>query len=366
MPYPIQLKPGHYHHSPFKLYTVRKVLATFSAALLLLSSCKKDIKAPESINAETISSEGAIVTDPCHATAFSTNYATVAGKFPPFKFTKTQYASGKIKTINMISRANPNHSAFKQQAWEVIGTFTYFSNKAQLKGTKQLWEYSKSSTGAAIKKSILKKNIDLTFSFGTQPYNDYGGTMDGTAYNKVYEVRNNLEGKLALRMKRNSYSTWEEGTLFIEVLAGSDEPDNYFEATAKYPDGNLSSITITSHNVTQRAMPKSWGLRKTITFKYNPSYYFEPERQRFYQPTQNWISMEYNLCEVMNWIGFGGLDGSGYGGERNFVEVKFYPYNTSSLSVQSQVYKNHRYGGNNLLSYTYGDNVLQKSTWICK
>lgn len=342
-------------------------LPFFLFAVLFLASCQKKIDASvESINGETVSSKGAVAVDPCHSIAYSTNYATVAGKIPPFRFTKTQYASGRIKTINMLSRANPNHSNFKQQAWEVIGTFTYQSNQAILKGTKELWEYYKTSTGAAAKRSILKKNISLTFYFGTQPYDDYGGTSNGTAYNKVYEVRNNIEGRLALRMKREPYYDWNAGKLFIEVLAGSDEPDNYFEASGTYGDYGLSSMAITSYNVTNRTPPVSWGLRKTITFKYNSAGWYADTKQRLYQPTQNWISMEYTLCEVMNWIGFGALDGQGYDGERNFVEVRFYPYNTSSLAVQSQTYQNHKYGGGNLLSYTYGDGVLQKTTWVCK
>lgn len=261
----------------------------------------------------------------------------------------------------MLSRANPNHAAFKQQAWEVIGTFTYWSNKARLVGTKQLWEYYKTSTGAAAKKSVIKKNIDLTFTFGV---NGDAYAVEGDAFNKVYEVRNNLEGRLALSMKRQPYSDYSNKFL-IRVLAGSDEPDNYFEAqfNQTYP---TASMVITSYNVVYKPAPSAWSLRKTITFRYNEPDWSNVSSNRLYEPTQNWISLEYSICEVMGWVGHGGPNGKGYAAQRSSVEVKFYPYNTSTLATQSQVYKNHRYSGASLLSYTYADNVLQKNTWICK
>lgn len=313
----------------------------------MFASCQKKIDVPAdsgSINGDLVTSENALYPEPCHSLSFSTNYPIVAGKTPPFRFTKTQYASGRIKTINMLSRANPNHVAFKQQAWEVIGTFTYWSDKARLVGTKQLWEYYKTATGTAARRSIVKRNIDLTFAFGLgEPY-------DGTIEGEVKSVFNNVEGKQALRMLRNGavHNPFE-----IEVLQGSDEPENYFEAWHEW-DGT-QDVTIGSNS-------SSWALRKLIRIKYSPNPRFV-EGYRAYQPTQNWISLEYTLCEVMGWVGWHGLDG---GDERSSVEVSFHPYNTAYKVVQSQVYKNHRYAGANLLSYTYGDNVLQKTTWLCK
>src|SRR5689334_2782793 len=108
-----------------------KALSLLLSAITLFASCQKNLKTPESINGNTISTNGAIVVDTCHAITFNTDYPIVAGKTPPFRFTKTQYASGRIRTINMLSRANPNHPNFKEQAWEVIGTFTYWSNQAR-------------------------------------------------------------------------------------------------------------------------------------------------------------------------------------------------------------------------------------------
>lgn len=293
-----------------------------------------------------VTSENALYPEPCHSLSFSTNYPTAAGKTPPFRFTKTQYASGRIKTINMLSRANPNHPAYKQQAWEVIGTFTYWSDKARLVGTKQLWEYYKTATGIAARKSIVKKNINLTFAFGLgEPY-------DGTIEGKVKSVFNNVQGKQALRMLRNGsvHNPFE-----IEVLEGSDEPENFFEAWHEWDEVPYPEVTISSSS-------SSWALKKVLRLNFNQNPNVNGDF-RAYQPTQNWISLEYTLCEVMGWIGWHGLDG---GFERSSVAVEFHPYNTSYKVVQSQLYKNHRYAGLNLLSYTYGDNILQKTTWICK
>ena len=201
----------------------------------------------------------------------------------------------------------------------------------------------------------------LTFTFGV---NGDAYSPEGDAFNKVYEVRNNLEGRLALTMKRGYYVDYG-GPFIIQVLAGSDEPENYFEGLFKeaYP---TASMVITSHNTYYRPAPSDWRLRKTITFKYNEANWYDANINRLYQPTQNWISLEYSLCEVMGWVGHVGPDGKGYGAQRSSVEVKFYPYNTSTLAIQSQVYRNHRYSGGSMLSFTYADNVLQKNTWICK
>jgi hypothetical protein len=127
--------------------------------------------------------------------------------------------------------------------------------------------------------------------------------------------------------------------------------------------GLVPGIRISSIN-TERGTPASWSLRKTITFKFKEDWN-EIRVNRVYQPTQNWISLEYTLCEVMGWIGFG-LDGMGGPSQRTSVEVKFYPYNTSYLAVQSQYYRNHIYSGPNLLYYTYADGIVQKATWVCK
>lgn len=308
--------------------------------LLVISSCTKEIEEPKAINATPIQSENGVFVLPCHSTAFFTNYVIQAGKVPPFRFTKTQYPSGRIRTINMLSRANPIHSAFKPQAWEMIGTFTYnLKDQAYFTGTKQLWEYYKKPTGAAAKRSIIKKNVSLTFFFYDDNPENEGYYFRGD----VYRVYNNLEKQEALR-------PWAFGG--IEVLPGSDEPEGNFYSG---PTGEEGTFVIKTTN------PSSYKASKKITFKYKPE---EVKKSRSYQPTQNWISLEYTLCEAMQWLQ---KDFQSPPGERTSVAVEFYPYNTSYKVVQSQIYKNHKYDTNgNLLSYTYGDNVLQKTTWVCK
>jgi hypothetical protein len=73
--------------------------------------------------------------------------------------------------------------------------------------------------------------------------------------------------------------------------------------------------------------------------------------------------LQFTLCEVMNWLPPQFHSRT----QRKSVAVEFYPYGNASRVVQSQVYKNHKYDAKgNLLSYTYGDGVLQKTTWLCK
>lgn len=318
----------------------------------VMFSCQKKIDAlaaADSINGEVVESNNAVYPFPCHSISFSTNYPVQPGKVPPFRFLKTQYASGRIRTINMLSRANPNHSAFKPQAWEVIGTFTYWSNKAQFKGTKQLWEYYKTSTGSAAKKSIIKKNVDLTFQFWYDNPGYWGCCPNGY----VSDVINNLERSTALTL-----GTWGTFQPNITVGKGSDELENYFLV-----QGNgtttmrifSSKVGSTPDDETPSLLP--YNARKSISFNLVESY---DNKIRTYQPTQNWISLEYTLCEAMGWVWF-------ENGERKSVAVEFYPYGTSYKVVQSQVYKSHKYDSKGyMLSYTYGDNVLQKTNWICK
>lgn len=164
------------------------------SAFFLFISCQKKTDVPAdsgSVNGGVVVSENGLYPFPCHTTTFVTNYPTLPGKVPPFRFTKTLYPSGRVKTINMLSRANPIHSAFKPQAWEVLGTFTYYSNKAVFKGTKQLWEYYKTSPGTAGKRSILKRNVSLTFQFITADEDE-----ENMGY--CWRVFNNLKNALAL------------------------------------------------------------------------------------------------------------------------------------------------------------------------
>lgn len=306
---------------------------------LLLASCQKSLSDKEESLSAVVSSN-ALQPMPCHSTSFVTGYPVAAGKVPPFKFTKTLYSDTRVRTINMLSRANPIHPAFKPQAWELIGQFSYSKNAATFTGTKELWEYYKTSTGAPAKKSILKKNVQLRFSF----YTDQDpGSEEAMEAGTCYLVQNVLTNKMALRTYLFPY---------VMVGEGSDDPTLNF--SVNYITD--SELIFKTENASE---PK---YQKTLTFKYGAGAYVN-KRNISYQPTQNWISLEYTLLEVMQWLP------SWYRPfvERSGVAVEFYPYNDGQKVVQSQVYKNHQYDAKgNMLSFTYGDNVLQKTTWYCK
>lgn len=334
-----------------------------AALVILLFSCQRSLDTgKQSINGKVVESNDGVYLFPCHSTSFTTNYTTQPGKFPPFRFTKTLYPSGRVKTINMLSRANPNHPAFKQQAWEVIGTFTYdLKNKAFFVGTKELWEYYVTPTGTAGKKSIIKKEMNLTFVF----FSDSTGADYAQPIGYCKQVINNIKHATALSMNvRIGCCGWP---MRISVLSGSDEPQNYFEALEGGVDmpipqntaviSSMDGFERNEDNVPARPIPADYRLRKRIKFTLTPN---SKAKNICYQPTQNWISLEYTICEAMGWLGF-------QTGQRASVSVEFYPYNNATKVTQSQVYKNHIYNTTgSLLSYTYGDNILQKTTWICK
>lgn len=324
-----------------------KVLWT-SILILPLFSCNKNIEKPqESINGEAVESNNGIYAEPCHATAFTTNYATVPGKVPPFRFTKTQYPSGRIRTINMLSRANPIHSAFKPQAWEVIGTFTYnLKDEAYFVGTKQLWEYYKTTTGSAARKSIVKKNMNLRFRFNTE--DDYASPVGSCVV--VFNELDKTDPALML-------NPWEGR---LTVGKSSDEPNLTF-ATPYWEDMYDNKMVLQSQTDNNES-PTDYRLKKRITFTYLTTLTQATYRKHSYQPTQNWISMEFTLVEVMGWLPPSFRPSA----RRSTVAVEFYTSPTAKV-VQSQVYKNQQYdAGGKLLSYTYADNILQKTTWVCK
>lgn len=325
---------------------MKVLLASFLT--LILFSCNKNIEKPAAvINGDVVESNNGVYAEPCHATVFTTNYATLPGKVPPFRFTKTQYPSGRIRTINMLSRANPIHNAFKPQAWEVIGTFTYnLKDEAYFVGTKQLWEYYKTSTGSAARKSIVKKNMKLRFRFFTEE--DYAPPVGSCNY-----VANELDRTdFALHL-----DPWEGR---LTVGKSSDEPNMTF--ASQWPDNSDEYKLVLQSQTDENTIPTDYRLRKRITFTYLTSRSQGSYRKHSYQPTQNWISMEFTLVEVMGWLPPGFRQSS----PRASVSVEFYTSPTTKI-VQSQVYKNQKYdAGAKLLSYTYGDNILQKTTWVCK
>lgn len=317
----------------------------FVISFLTFLGCQKKIDVAaeaDVLNGDVVESNNGIYVEPCHSTTFVTNYPIQAGKVPPFKFTKTHYASGRVKTINMLSRAHPIHSVYKPQAWEVIGAFTYnLKNEAYFVGTKQLWEYYKTPTGAAAKRSIVKKNMKLRFAFLAERNYAAGAGSCNIVYNEL---------------ANNDIVLWIS-PLYAECVVGesSDEPAMTWYSSNEDNFGLQNFQT----NVDPRS-PDYYKLKKKINIVYEGT---SSTKRMSYQPTQNWISLEFSLLEVMGWLPTNLFPN----GIRRSVAVEFYPYANSTRVVQSQLYRNHKYDAKgNLISYTYADNVLQKTTWLCK
>ncbi len=323
-----------------------KIALSAVSVLLLFAACQKDGSVKDELESFSVSSD-ALLPKPCHSTEFVTGYPVRPGQVPPFRFSKTLWSDNRVKTINMLSRANPIHAGFKPQAWELTGRFTYSKNAATFTGTKELWEYYKTSTGAAGKKSVLKKDVSLSFSF----YNAEQGTEEAMEAGTCYLVYNNLENEEALRTYL--YPS-------IVVGPGSDEPQIRY--AVNYSEG--SQLTIYPDEVSQGPVERKH--QKKITYTYRPGVYLESKKNLSYQPTQNWVSLEYTLLEVMQWLP------SMYRPdiERAGVSVEFYyPHNENTYykAVQTRQYKNYEYDSiGNLLSFTYEDNVAQQTTWICR
>jgi hypothetical protein len=302
------------------------------AFVLLFASCQKDLSDKEESKSLSVASD-ALLPLPCHSTSFVSDHPIEPGKQPPFKFTKTLYSDTRVKTINMLSRAVPNHPAYKKQMWETIGQFAYATNKATFTGTKQLWEYYKTSTGAGARKSISKKNISLTFHFNSNGY--------------VFNVHNNYAQSLPSDALLIEYNPSNPHSIAdIEITSASAEgPKLYDPQSDQF--GNMRYLFTTGY-------PYNPGL----VFTYD---YTAPRGSKNYSfiPTQNWISFEYNLCEVMQWL-------PQPMHQRKTVNVEFWINPTTEI-IQGQQYKNYKFDSKgNQTSLTYGDNILQKTTWYCK
>jgi hypothetical protein len=324
---------------------MRIVLA--SLAILALSACQKDLSEKQvSLNAETVSND-ALTPLACHTTSLSIEKAAEPGQVPPFRFTKTLYSDTRVKTINMLSRVYPIHSAFKKHAVELIGTFTYGPGVAYLKGTSQVWEYYKTSAGAGARRSIGKKNVNYKFYFLSSGY--------------CYKVTDQ-------NISDPAKGEDEKFTL-LELY--------YLTHTAEYPNGNAlggisvhypgdnSNIFLAPRldqygNITdfgsRYGEPENVGSRVAYTYDYAIP---RGSKQYSFIPSQNLISQEYSLLEVMQWV-------PQPTHQRKTVAGIFFLDNGTKV-VQSQVYKNYRFDTRgNQVSVTYGDNIPQKTTWYCK
>lgn len=307
---------------------------------LSLISCRKTITPEKSETAAVVASDA---NSPLksHSITFKSDYPVKPGEVPPFTFTKTQYPDSRIKTIYMLSRKNPIHPAFKKEAVELIGTFTYGSNPgnaeapniAYLKGTSEVFEYYKNPNGTGAKKSVSKKNVNYKINLSSEGY-----CVDVVDLNVPYE------DNLLLSVLYLPNRTIDKIITYApNIIQGNGIEAFYYGIQDQY--GNLTSFW----NPYDEPNTKSYF---RVTYDYTKP---RGTKNLSYTPSQNLISQEYSLCEVMQW-----LPQTSHlrktGGGTFFV---------NKVAVnQDQVYKNYMFDANgNETSVTYADNVLQKTTW---
>lgn len=301
----------------------------------LLFSCQKKIDAPTSINGEVVTSD-ALAPLPCHTTSFATNYPNVAGQNPPFKFTKTQYSDGRINSVKMITRYYPKLSYWERwwsaAFYEWDYKFTYSYRKATMTGTRK-WYFIRKGTTT----KLLQETLVYPFQF----------TFNAAGF--VTAVDMNTNGKLHRKLTL-VYSA--DGKILKEIN-GAMRYENQGLDYQVYSDsrGNITQI-VEKNNY--------FNLPAYVKYTYN--YTTNANKKYFYSPTQYAVDQYFNLLEVMQWI-------PPSKNERKTVVMASPNFALSPYqnTVQGQSYLNHKYDATgNLLSYTYKDNVLQKTTWICK
>ena len=312
------------------------------AILVILSSCQKQFTSKDEIKTAVVASEANSPLK-CHTLTFTSDYPAKPGEVPPFSFTKTQYLDARVKTIRMISRKNPIHPAFKKEAVELIGTFTYAANNTQnrpsaphlafLKGTREVWEYYKTTTGAGARRSISKQNLNWKFYFSARGY---------------------CVGLVDQDLTRPSGGEVPIEEYLIEASYSLENPDMvelYFINHGVYYPINDQYGNPTSWDFPY-GEPNSWF---RITYDYTAP---RGSKNFSYIPSQNLISQEFSLVEVMQWFPQATHARKSAGGTFKVNGVKV---------NQDQVYKNYLFdAAGNLKSLTYGDNILQKTTWHCQ
>jgi hypothetical protein len=275
-----------------------------------------------------------------HTVTFTSDYPVKPGEVPPFSFTKTQYPDARIRTIRMLSRKNPIHPGFKKEAVELIGTFTYAPNTdpddstayphlAFLKGTSEVWEYYKNSSGAGERRSIQKSNVDLRIALTAEGW-------CGTVRDLILDRED-----LRITYKDGPPKTFDVIYLGHRFGAGIEETKVLYASTDLY--GNLFSFYF-----------PDTGMDSYFNIKYD---YSIPRNSKNYSfiPSQNLISQDFSLMEVMQWLPQPAHQRKSANGM--FLAIDHWV-------IQEQVYKNYQFDTNgNQTSLTYGDNILQKTTW---
>ena len=312
-----------------------------SVVLLLFASCQKQVSTSKALQAETLASD-ALLPLSCHSISFATDYPIRPGEVPPYRFSKTLYPDTRVKTISMLSRVNPIYPGYQKRAVELNGTFTYASATAYLKGTSEVWEYYKTATGAGARRSVSKKSINWRLYF--------------TEYGYCHYITNlsDIPNQPAAALLEVYYPT-DRPNLIAAVNVYDKAPGNYdsaiyYNVTADQYGNILSFVSCTNcYNQGKNSYP-------TYTYDYNI-----PRGSKNYSfiPSQNLLSQAYSLLEVMQWV-----PPSTH--QRKTVAGVFFLPNGSKVT-QSQTYNNYKFDAiGNEISLTYGDNVLQKTTWYCK
>lgn len=316
-----------------------KVAVSIGFLALLFASCQKDlsIKEKEASLSATVSSD-ALLPLPCHSTSFITDYPIVVGMVPPFTFTKTLYSDTRVKTINMVTRKYPIHQFFNRESIELSGQFSYGPNRAYLKGTKKRWLYYNFGNGV-MKQLISTKNVNLKFYINAEGY-----------CTRITDL-NNLSGP-SESQEADVLIILYSAPSTVQSISVAEDPELMVGNQYYYPVydqyGNVITFS-TPYN------PRAANLIYTYD-------YTKPRGTKNYSyiPSQNWISQEYSLLEVMQW-----LPQSNH--QRKSVAATFWLPNTNDKITQSQVYKNYQFDAKgNMTSVTYGDNVPQRTTWYCK
>jgi len=314
--------------------------------ILFLSSCQKNLASKDEVNTAIVASEA---NSPLksHSLTFTSDYLVKPGEVPPFTFTKTLYSDARVKTIRMLSRKNPIYPGFKSEAEEIIGTFTYGSlpgnqltpHAAYLKGTNETWEYYKLPSGAGARKSLGRKAINWRFKLDVKGFcrviEDYN--LPPTSYGPTIIFDSNPNATDNSYLIKDSYDS-----------NGNVERKFGFFALDQY--GNILRFQQRySSDLVQNPGESSF----VITYDYNI-----PRGSKNYSfiPTQNLVCQEFSLLEVMQWVPQPTHQ------RKTGAGVFMLPNHT--IVTQSQVYQNYKFDANgNQTSLTYGDNILQKTTW---
>jgi hypothetical protein len=287
------------------------------------ASCNKTLETNSEDRETLIVSNDALQPIPCKATIFSTNYPIVAGKVPPFSMSKTLYADGRVNTIKMVTRAVPNLPANAPKYYEWNYKFTYSPNKATMNGTRKLYAFNNGVRYVA-------ETLTNTFYF---LFNPAGYCTD------VYRFAPGQQYSTQLLYENNTKLTRIYNYDWVEVA----------------DDGPYRFYIITSDSKGNPTRFRSSQTVHDVRYTYNVA---KPAPYLLYQPTQYALNQWYGFLEAMQWVPMPKY-------ERVSVALTV-PSGTSSV-LQVQKYINHKYDlDKKLLSYTYLDNVLQKTTWVCK